>query len=254
MLASSPDVDCGVGLWKTWLWAAVVFAVLYPFGLLAGLVGLLVYGNRYFDELQFATTFGFLAGKYRLGFFFYESVVTARKLAVSLCLTFVTASGYIQAGAALVGLAFFFAVHVRAKPYEYVRHNALETACSLSVEFVLLAGIMFQDRLFSLAVKDALVLLLLVLLLGCIVASTGADVHLALVQLRGATGSGSVVDKTLRRRTAEQATIDTVFVGAGLSLDADGRDADGRSFEGMVAFAFLSVRVRCCLSERCVRR
>lgn len=71
-----------------------------------------------------------------------------RKLAVAVCLLFVSPSPFVQAGTTVAVLITFFVGHVRFQPYGFHHHNLVDGACTTAVELVLMAGVMFQVRVF----------------------------------------------------------------------------------------------------------
>lgn len=59
--------------------------------------------RRSLGEVKFSLRYGFLVGRYKLEFYFFELVVLSRKLLVALCMAFLTDSPYIKAGVAVIG-------------------------------------------------------------------------------------------------------------------------------------------------------
>lgn len=155
-VATAPDVVCGQPSWNRGLVAAIVFFILY--GLVTpAAAGYVLWKERArLSATDFTLRYGFLTSRYRESTYFYELVVIAKKLAVSVAITFVSSSPYIQAGAAVTVLLFAFVGHVHSQPYGCERHNRLESAASTVVEIILFFGIMFQDDTFSTAAVSAI--------------------------------------------------------------------------------------------------
>lgn len=156
MLQSSQDVECDGEDWRRWRPVAALFFILYPIGIPLAFGSGLAYCRRSRDPQQFAVRFGFLTQHYSERYYFYELAVLGRKLVVALCLTFISASAYIQAGAAFAAVAAFFVVHGTTQAYEYPRHNIFESVTATIVELIMVAGIMFQDSHFGDTAKTSL--------------------------------------------------------------------------------------------------
>lgn len=178
VLASSPDVVCGGDTWNSVLPMAAIFLCLYT---LAGPViytVLLGYMRFTMGVDDFVVRFGFLANRYIPEYYYYESWVMFRKLGVAVTLTFVTASAYVQAGAAVVWLLLMFFVHTRFRPYQTRALNDEEAGCLLMLIVLLQLNLMFREvAAKSDSFLGVVVLLVLLGLLVVIVAGVLAEAY-----------------------------------------------------------------------------
>lgn len=177
---------------------------------------------------KFALSYGFLTARYTDSLYFYELAVVARKLAVAVCITFVSSSPYIRAGAACACLLFAFVVHCSVDPYGEWRHNKLEAACAVCVEILLFFGIMFQDATFSAGAKTAIICLVMVALFAVVAGGVGYDVWTLWLESRGGEGSDVDVDE-VAFESATLASLNTGLAGGDLDLDLNYRDKDGNT-------------------------
>lgn len=189
VLSTAPDVVCGSPTWKRARNAAAIFLCIYPIGVPLVLAGVLFVAKSRLSEMQFGLRFGFLTVRYTEQSFYYELVVILRKLALSLTLTLVTSSAYIQAGATFAILLLIFVVHGVLSPFEYPRHNRLEAAAILLVMSILKLGVMAQDGGFGDVTRSSFVVLVILCLVCVIALSASYDIVLLRSDARSLLGA-----------------------------------------------------------------
>ncbi|EFC39840.1 ATS1 domain-containing protein [Naegleria gruberi] len=142
-LEQAPHITCFEGTW----WVMFPFSVIYfiLFGL--GAAAFFLYSAiRYrkvklTEEHAFIQRFKFLFVKFKPRYFYYESVITIRKLVFSVLYVFLAPLQVIALGFVLIFLSFV--IHLQLVPYSKKMHNLIEYVTLVATLLTLFTGLIF---------------------------------------------------------------------------------------------------------------
>ncbi|KAG2373886.1 hypothetical protein C9374_011771 [Naegleria lovaniensis] len=142
-LEQAPHITCFEGSW----WIMFPFSVIYflLFGLGAA-VFFIYSGIRYravklSGDNDFIQRFKFLFTKFKPRYFYYESIITVRKLVFSVLYVFLAPLQVIALGFILIFISFV--IHMQLVPYSKKMHNLIEYVTLVATLFTLFLGVVF---------------------------------------------------------------------------------------------------------------
>jgi hypothetical protein len=176
-LNASPDIICfvGYGDWPKMLALSIIMYVLFGIGAIVFFLSLFLY-QRYLRRVRarllvqrallqqeeddsmnmklttklaiverrfknFNMRFKFMLARFKSRFFFWEAVITARKLLISILSTFLRPLLVVVFGIVVMFTALI--LHMRFVPFRYKFHNMMEYVVLVATNIVLLLGLLF---------------------------------------------------------------------------------------------------------------
>ncbi|KAJ3436420.1 insulin-like growth factor binding proteinn-terminal [Anaeramoeba flamelloides] len=148
-LKANLKYNCYDGWWYKMLPFVIIFGILYIIGIPVFLGWSLYYHSRKVDENTFNQRFGLLTSKFRKEWFFWEFVLTFRKITVVVIVLYLSNSPNIQIIIFIILFLFLILIQSYCNPFNTSPRNFLEFSLLVITEFILFCGLYFVSEEFK---------------------------------------------------------------------------------------------------------
>ncbi|KAJ3452430.1 hypothetical protein M0812_04198 [Anaeramoeba flamelloides] len=149
ILNENPNHYCYDKWWYTYLPFVIAFGVLYILGIPLLLVWMLYYYSKKVNEKIFNKKLGLLTNRFKREYFYWEFVITMRKIIVVIFVLYLAKYPYYQL--LIFNLLFLFSILVQmyCQPFNTKPRNFLEFILLTITQLILICGMIFYSRDFD---------------------------------------------------------------------------------------------------------